>query len=269
MALVAAGADVHSQAEKGYGAGRCIAGQFSSGAFADGEGGERAGICRLINCAARAHAWLCRWTALHWASLEGHTETAKAVLAAGADVHRKTDTGYGAGGASGGISRVGRLPTVKAGEILALKIACAARAHALPCRWTALHWASLKGHTETAMALLAAGADVHCQTEKGYGAGRCIGQFASRPLAEGAGGGGGFGFQDCLRGAGACLAAWLCRWTALHYASQNGHTETAKALLAAGADVRCETEKGYGEGRCRALRFASGPFAEGEGGEGL
>ena len=32
----------------------------------------------------------------------------------------------------------------------------------------ALHFASLNGHTETAMALLAEKADVHCRDNKGY-----------------------------------------------------------------------------------------------------
>ncbi len=41
-------------------------------------------------------------------------------------------------------------------------------------RWTALHWASQKGHTETVKLLIAAGADVHCKNNVGYGAGRCI-----------------------------------------------------------------------------------------------
>ncbi len=35
------------------------------------------------------------------------------------------------------------------------------------CRVTALHYASLKGHTETAIALVKAGADVHCKDNKG------------------------------------------------------------------------------------------------------
>ncbi len=37
------------------------------------------------------------------------------------------------------------------------------------CRSTALHRASLNGHTETAMALVKAGADVHCKDNGGYG----------------------------------------------------------------------------------------------------
>ena len=38
--------------------------------------------------------------------------------------------------------------------------------------------------------------------------------------------------QECL--------FWLCRRTALHLASEKGHTETAMALAKAGADVQCE-----------------------------
>jgi hypothetical protein len=39
---------------------------------------------------------------------------------------------------------------------------------------------------------------------------------------------------------------WLCRNTALHRASENGHTETAMALVTAGADVHCTTNRSYG-----------------------
>ncbi len=38
----------------------------------------------------------------------------------------------------------------------------------------------------------------------------------------------------------------LCRRTALHWASQKGHTETGMALIKAGADVRCKDNDGYG-----------------------
>ncbi len=39
---------------------------------------------------------------------------------------------------------------------------------------------------------------------------------------------------------------WLRRWTALHLALRNGHTEMAEALVAAGADVHCIDSDGYG-----------------------
>jgi hypothetical protein len=35
-----------------------------------------------------------------------------------------------------------------------------------------------------------------------------------------------------------------CRWTALHLASSNGHTESAKALLEKGADVNTKNGSG-------------------------
>ena len=38
----------------------------------------------------------------------------------------------------------------------------------------------------------------------------------------------------------------LCRRTALHLASAEGHTATALALAKAGADVQCEDNGGYG-----------------------
>jgi hypothetical protein len=42
--------------------------------------------------------WLCRRTALHWASMYGHTQTALALVKAGADVHGKDNLGYGSRG---------------------------------------------------------------------------------------------------------------------------------------------------------------------------
>jgi hypothetical protein len=45
----------------------------------------------------------------------------------------------------------------------------------------------------------------------------------------------------------------LRRRTALHDASQNGHTETAMALVKAGADMRCKDSDGY----CLTLGAAS------------
>ncbi len=42
--------------------------------------------------------WLCRMTALHWAALHGHTETAMALVKAGADMHCKNNEGYGSSG---------------------------------------------------------------------------------------------------------------------------------------------------------------------------
>ncbi len=41
---------------------------------------------------------LCRRTALHWASKNGKTQTAVALVKAGADVHGKDNNGYGCSG---------------------------------------------------------------------------------------------------------------------------------------------------------------------------
>jgi hypothetical protein len=104
------------------------------------------------------------------------------------------------------------------------------------CRRTALHWASMEGHTETAMALIKAGADVHGKDTNGYG-------FSGlHPLV---------GWFLTLRGG----RSVLCRRTALHDASQEGHTETAMALAKAGADVRCKANGGYGSRHCILISF--------------
>ncbi len=46
------------------------------------------------------------------------------------------------------------------------------------------------------------------------------------------------------------MAVWLCRRTALHLASLNGHTETEMALVKAGADVHGKDNDGYGCSGC-------------------
>ncbi len=101
-------------------------------------------------------------------------------------------------------------------------------------RRTALHWASSNGHTETALALVQAGADVHGKNSLGYGSRGCILVLLGchcagrtvRPFGGGAAG----------------VAAWLCRRTALHLASQNGQTETALALCRGGRSVHSAVE---------------------------
>ncbi len=53
--------------------------------------------------------------------------------------------------------------------------------------------------------------------------------------------------QECL--------LWLCRWTALHLASLNGHTATAMELVKAGADVHCKTNEGCGSRAASSCRW--------------
>ncbi len=70
------------------------------------------------------------------------------------------------------------------------------------CRRTALHFASEWGHTETAMALVKAGADVHCKANDGHGSRAASGLLApvesddSGLGFKGAWGGGGGGLVD-------------------------------------------------------------------------
>jgi hypothetical protein len=83
------------------------------------------------------------------------------------------------------------------------------------------------------VALLARGADVHCKTNLGYGsraASSCGCVVTTSFTRVGAAG----------------VAVWKCRFTALHNASENGHTETAMALVMAGADVHGKDSAGYG-----------------------
>ena len=100
--------------------------------------------------------------------------------------------------------------------------------------------ASENGHTETAMALAKAGADVHCKDNDGYGFSGCILVSVALPV-----------LGRTVRPLGVELQErlfWLCRRTALHLASMEGHTETAMALVKAGADVHDKNDNGYSPG---------------------
>jgi hypothetical protein len=100
------------------------------------------------------------------------------------------------------------------------------------------------------MALVKAGADVRCTDNSGCGFSRLhriVGWFLT------------------LRGG----RSVLCRLTALHHASNFGHTETALALVRAGADVHGKNSLGYGSrasSSCRLVSYiagADGPSAWG------
>ncbi len=163
---------------------------------------------------------LCRTTALHLASQKGHAETALALAKAGADVHCKTNDGYGPRGVIlGPVSLPRTRRTVHSARCCTIP--------GLRFRWTALHRASLNGRTQTAMALVKAGADVNCKDNVGSGS-------RAASLCR--------WFATVLRG----VLVWLRRLTALHLASQKGHTEMAIALVKAGADVHCKATNGCG-----------------------
>ncbi len=257
--------------------------------------------------------WLCRATALQSASSNGHTETALALVKAGADLHGKTNDGYGfstlhprVGWVSDSVGADGPSTSSVAARVrvLAVQVDGAAlcvgeRPHrdgdgagqggrglalqghqrvrfleaASSCRWgvavrggrsvqsgaelqecllwlcrrTALHDALLNGHTETAMALVKAGADVHGKENNGYGCSR----LHSHVVRVSQCGGG-----RSIHSLGVELQEWpfgLCRRTALHFASQSADTETAMALVTAGADVHCKAKDGYGSTGCILL----------------
>jgi hypothetical protein len=89
---------------------------------------------------------------------------------------------------------------------------------------------------------LKAGADVHCKTNDGY-----VSALQCRPwrvsmLRTAC-------RESSMQSVRAVCVHVLCSFTALHAVSVNGLTETAKALISAGADVHCkERTKGYALG---------------------
>jgi hypothetical protein len=132
--------------------------------------------------------------ALRWASHNGHTETVKVLLAAGADVHADNDY------ALQWACENGHTETVK------VLLDAGADVHA--DNDYALRWASNYGHTETVKVLLAAGADVHAQDD-----------YALRWASE-------HGHTETVK----VLLAAGADVHALRWASNYGHTETVKVL---------------------------------------
>ena len=144
------------------------------------------------------------------------------------------------------------------------------------CRNTALHVVVGKGYFESVKALLERGADVNATTKAGYTClvawvcclmGGCAQSGQLRTFGTGSKG----GDQAVLRAIqpegrdgrfssthwrkadwadrvefvhGRSSVSAACRNTALHLASENGHTESVKALLEKGADVNATTKAG-------------------------
>ncbi len=119
-----------------------------------------------------------RCTALHNAARQGDAGGVKALLAAGSDVHSTDPRGYSL--RSRLLSR--RLRGVecllsdcrRCGECLGFADCRRGTGMCLLYRRTALHLASLNGHTVLAVVLVEASADVHCNCNNGYGSRGCI-----------------------------------------------------------------------------------------------
>jgi hypothetical protein len=171
--------------------------------------------------------WLCRDTALHAASSNGHTKTAMALAKAGADVHCKDNEGYGFSG-------------------------CILVPLGSPQCWADGPWT--RGGA-AGVAVLAVQNDGAAQSvaQRPHGDGDGAGQGGRGRALQGQQG---VRCSGCVLVSSVCRSAgrtvrplgaelrerlfWLCRRTALHLTSWFGHTETAMALAKAGADVHCK-----------------------------
>ncbi len=105
-----------------------------------------------------------------------------------------------------------------------------------PCRNTALHLASWSGHTGSVKALLEKGAAVNAKDNA-----KCAFSFLL-PVLD---------WRRLHAPARPCAVRLVVvsvsapyRWTALHDASSNGHTESVKALLEKGAAVNSKDSSG-------------------------
>ncbi len=110
---------------------------------------------------------------MHNAARQGDAGGAKALLAAGSDVHSTDPRGYSLRShLLSGRLRAGECllsDCRQCGECRGFADCRRGTGMCLRCRRTALHLASLNGHTKVAVALLKAGADVHCTDNEGYG----------------------------------------------------------------------------------------------------
>ena len=180
-------------------------------------------------------------TALHWAAHRGDLELAEALLAAGADVDaanaldatplwlasRNGDArlvaGLLAAGADANVSlKMGETPLMSAArsgdrDTVERLLAAGADVDAAERErgQTALMWAAAQGHADVVRLLAAAGADLHARSRVWHQLENTAGN--TNPIGN---------FRMAHGGS-----------TALLFAARNGDVATARALLAAGADV--------------------------------
>ncbi|MBO9481659.1 ankyrin repeat domain-containing protein [Salinisphaera sp. G21_0] len=210
-------------------------------------------------------------TPLHYAAAQGQQEAIDALIARGADVNARTVNGDTALKMASDNLKI-NIPMIKSfanagfdvnapcNYLGSTMLACAAEA----CDWgfvdelmakgadingpkhikteyTPLHYAAEEGQLEAIKALIAKGADVSAQTEKGV---TPLHYAAAQGQPEAI---------DALIAAGADVNARTKNgFTPLHYAAAQGQQEAIDALIANGADVNARSEKGY-----TALKSAS------------
>jgi ankyrin repeat protein len=189
-------------------------------------------------------------TALHWASENGDTAAVKALVQAGAEID--------------GIDDKGDSPLVLAsrnGNVAMAKALLAMGAdvrHKSSAGKTSLHVASSAGHMEAANVLAEAGASMSSEDNEG----RTVLDVASAEVVK--------ALMESKRtnevalrmaareGRTATVRSTLATavdvdlngmdkdgWTALHFASDKGHTETATALIESRANVHSKSKDGY------------------------
>jgi cytohesin len=168
-------------------------------------------------------------TPLHWAVWWGDVDTASLLVSHGADIHRYTQS-YPFSplfdSVRGGARDMVDALVTKTGDTRAAK-------------WAPLLAAAASGNKQATNDLLAKGADVNAQGERG---------FLALHLAAG------FGHKDIVEllveegadvNAKAASTLWDEDMTVLHGACLHGQRGTAELLLAKGADVNARSRNGY------------------------
>ncbi len=157
-------------------------------------------------------------TPLHVAARHGHTEVAKILLEAGADVHAKVKDG---------VTPLHWAAYYGHTKVVKILLKAGAKHDARnDGGFTPLHQAALLGHTEAAKILLKAGAEVNAKNKYGH---TPLHLAALRGQAE--------TIKLLLKAEAEVNTKTKNGFTPLHLAAEGGHTGAAKILLEAGAEV--------------------------------
>ncbi|MGI9338827.1 MAG: ankyrin repeat domain-containing protein [Gammaproteobacteria bacterium] len=165
-------------------------------------------------------------TALHFASIRGHTETVLAFIKAGADINAKLKNGRTAlhMAAFSGRTKTA-LALVKAGADIDAKDNGGS---------TPLHSTTNEGQLETALALVKAGANIDTKDNDGWTPlYRAIGNRQTEVAIA------------FIKAGADIKAKDSDGYTPLHIAAANGESEIARALIKAGADIDAKQNDGF------------------------